>query len=189
MAWSDILTLIGLILGTVGGIVLTYDLFYRPGANFQATVIKTKLENMRQFRAHIRQSIKSYAQPPYTLAEIQKMLDEEEGQLGPRERDRAKQDAEFLDKYEKSVQKLGAYGVLLIVIGFIFQIFGLLFHAKEEKEKESTPHHERLAPQNVKYADWRAKDLSGPYNKGMAERVGFEPTVEFLLHTLSKRAP
>jgi hypothetical protein len=24
---------------------------------------------------------------------------------------------------------------------------------------------------------------------GMAERVGFEPTVEFLLHTLSKRAP
>jgi hypothetical protein len=23
----------------------------------------------------------------------------------------------------------------------------------------------------------------------MAERVGFEPTVEFLLHTLSKRAP
>jgi hypothetical protein len=25
--------------------------------------------------------------------------------------------------------------------------------------------------------------------KGMAERVGFEPTVGFLLHTLSKRAP
>jgi hypothetical protein len=25
--------------------------------------------------------------------------------------------------------------------------------------------------------------------KGVAERVGFEPTVGFLLHTLSKRAP
>ena len=26
-------------------------------------------------------------------------------------------------------------------------------------------------------------------NRGLAERVGFEPTVEFPLHTLSKRAP
>ena len=29
----------------------------------------------------------------------------------------------------------------------------------------------------------------GVYFMGLAERVGFEPTVEFLLHTLSKRAP
>jgi hypothetical protein len=33
------------------------------------------------------------------------------------------------------------------------------------------------------------KDLSGLYTKELAERVGFEPTVGFLLHTLSKRAP
>jgi hypothetical protein len=34
------------------------------------------------------------------------------------------------------------------------------------------------------------KDLSGLYTpKGMAERVGFEPTVGVNLHTLSKRAP
>jgi hypothetical protein len=33
------------------------------------------------------------------------------------------------------------------------------------------------------------KDLSGLYKNKMAERVGFEPTVGFLLHTLSKRAP
>ena len=31
--------------------------------------------------------------------------------------------------------------------------------------------------------------LIGVGYEDMAERVGFEPTVEFLLHTLSKRAP
>jgi hypothetical protein len=33
------------------------------------------------------------------------------------------------------------------------------------------------------------KDLSGPYSLIMAERVGFEPTVEFPQHSLSRRAP
>jgi hypothetical protein len=33
------------------------------------------------------------------------------------------------------------------------------------------------------------KDVFGPYIQDMAERVGFEPTVEFPQHTLSKRAP
>ncbi len=33
------------------------------------------------------------------------------------------------------------------------------------------------------------KDVSGPFSKILAERVGFEPTVGVNLHTLSKRAP
>ncbi len=32
-------------------------------------------------------------------------------------------------------------------------------------------------------------DLRNPPDQGMAERVGFEPTVRFPVHTLSKRAP
>jgi len=151
MAWSDILTLFGLVLGTVGAIVLTYDLFYKPGANFQATVIKTKLENLRQFRAEVRERINKYPQPPYTPAEIQQFLQDEEKEWEPRERELAKQDAEFQDKYDQHVQKLGGYGVLLIVLGFILQIAGILVHAKEEKEKESAHHEEthRTAPHHT----------------------------------------
>jgi hypothetical protein len=142
MAMSDFLTLVGLVIGTVGAIVLTYDLFYKPGANFQAEVIKNKLQNMREFRAEIRAKMRAYPQPPYTPAEIQKFLDEEEAEWGTRERDLAQQDAEFLHKYEGRVQKLGGYGVLLIVIGFVFQIAGILVHSKEEKSKESRSHNE-----------------------------------------------
>jgi hypothetical protein len=35
----------------------------------------------------------------------------------------------------------------------------------------------------------RSPHASGMDQQGLAERVGFEPTVEFPLHTLSKRAP
>src|SRR5262249_10933313 len=36
---------------------------------------------------------------------------------------------------------------------------------------------------------WLVNDVSGMDHWRLAERVGFEPTVEFPLHTLSKRAP
>ena len=32
-------------------------------------------------------------------------------------------------------------------------------------------------------------DLEKPWQEGMAERVGFEPTLPFRVNTLSKRAP
>ncbi len=36
---------------------------------------------------------------------------------------------------------------------------------------------------------WRRADVEPSAGKSMAEREGFEPSVGFLLHTLSKRAP
>ena len=39
----------------------------------------------------------------------------------------------------------------------------------------------------VKVRSTAVNHLPGPYNKGMAERVGFEPTVEFPPRSLSRR--
>jgi hypothetical protein len=54
------------------------------------------------------------------------------------------------------------------------------------------PHNCLHRPENVcqeSRNQLNLKDLFGPYTFGMAERVGFEPTVGVNLHTLSKRAP
>ena len=47
----------------------------------------------------------------------------------------------------------------------------------------------RKLPNEAMSSERSVKDVSGLYMQGMAERVGFEPTVGVNLHTLSKRAP
>ena len=49
----------------------------------------------------------------------------------------------------------------------------------------SDPPHRRSLPSECRTHGFKIRRLRGL----LAERVGFEPTVEFLLHTLSKRAP
>ncbi|MGB9419262.1 MAG: hypothetical protein WCB58_23325 [Acidobacteriaceae bacterium] len=131
MTGSDVVNLIGLGLGTVGGVLLAYDVVYRPGANFQASTIKTRLDILRRTRNHIRESTKKLPCPPYTEKEIQELLDQEEAQWGPEEADLAKQNETFLEKYENRVVSLGALGVSLIVLSFILQFASVLIHRPE----------------------------------------------------------
>jgi uncharacterized membrane protein len=138
MTLSDIVTLVGLAIGTVGAIFLAYDVVYGPGKAFQANVINTKLQNMREFRALNQRGIRNYPQPPYTPQEIQEFLEKEEQDWGPQERDLVKQDSEFMDRYENRVVTLGAFGVLLIVAGFLLQIAGLVIHACRKKNQPNT---------------------------------------------------
>jgi hypothetical protein len=48
----------------------------------------------------------------------------------PQEKALATKDASFLPKYESSVVTLGAYGVGLIVLSFVFQFVGVLIKHK-----------------------------------------------------------
>src|SRR5437879_1439177 len=92
MATSDILTLIGLGLGTVGGIMLAYDVVYGPGKRFQANNLKTQLRLWREMRTFVQNSIKSTKAHP--LEEIQKELEKEEQDNGPKEHELVKQNEE-----------------------------------------------------------------------------------------------
>jgi hypothetical protein len=128
MSGSDIVNLVGLGIGSIGAILLAYDVIYRPGAVFQAEVIKTKLENLKRLRAYIRGNTERLPCPPYTQQEISRLLDEEEKKWGPEESALAGQNQTFLDKYESRVVNLGATGVCLIVLSFILQFTAVLIH-------------------------------------------------------------
>ena len=128
MTPSDILNLIGLGLGTIGAVLLAYDVVYGPGKRWQAEVARTQLSNLRNLRAHLRESTKTLPCPPYTDGEIQKLLAAEEMKWGPQENALATKDASFLPEYESSVVTLGAYGVGLIVLSFVLQFVGVLIH-------------------------------------------------------------
>lgn len=131
MTSSDILTLIGLSLATLGAILLAYDVVYGPGKRFQAGNLAKQLRNLRSTRRFVQGSIK--ASKGFTPQEIQKQLDEEEQKNGAAERELVEQNEKFLNNYELRVTMLGAYGVLLIVAGFVLQIVGLLIHPSEKK--------------------------------------------------------
>jgi hypothetical protein len=140
MPWSDILALMGLVLGTVGGIALAYDVFFKSGAKFQESVAYKRLQTHRQFRANQQATIKATNASP---AEIQKDLDKEEADNAPNEQRLEKDALESIDKYEERVRKIGGWGVLLIVIGFGCQIAGIICHAIEEQRRDTNSHNQR----------------------------------------------
>jgi hypothetical protein len=62
------------------------------------------------------------------------------------------------------------------------------FRSPGERRRERLRLRDRsLRPFNAEGAD--LDDARAKRERSLAERVGFEPTVEFPLHTLSKRAP
>lgn len=126
MTPSDLWTLIGLGLGTIGAVLLAYDVVYGAGNRFRASVLKTQLETLRSTRKFTRGVIEGMPKPPWTPAEIKQQLDKEEGEWGPRERELAEKAANIRPRYEDRVVTFGAYGVLMIVGGFLLQIVGLL---------------------------------------------------------------
>jgi hypothetical protein len=129
MTPSDIWTLVGLSFATLGAVLLAYDVVYGAGNRFQASVLKRQLETLRSTRKYARDIIGRLPQPPWTVAEIQEELDREEKEWGPQEVKLAQEASKVPKHYEARVVTLGAWGVLLIVGGFLLQIVGLIVHA------------------------------------------------------------
>ena len=129
MMASDIWTLVGLSLGTLGAVFLAYEVVFGQGNRFQAESIRHKLEGLKNTRTYVQASIKALPQPPYNPAEIKKLLDDEAREWGPDETKLTEQDKGFYESFENRVVTLGAGGVVLIVFGFALQIVGLLLHA------------------------------------------------------------
>ena len=59
MPASDIVNIVGLGLGTVGAVLLAYDVVYGPGKQFQASNFKTQLEVLKSTRKLARDTIKN----------------------------------------------------------------------------------------------------------------------------------
>lgn len=151
IASSDVWTFSGLCLGTIGAVLLAYEVVYGPGKRFQATVFKTQLETLRQSRKYWRDSLKGFLPE-----ERQKYLDEEEQQFGPQERELAKKVEEDYSRFEDRVVTLGAWGVILIVLAFLLQIVGLGVHAYEQAHLTTAPvlsSARFVAPAFVRYAE------------------------------------
>src|ERR1051325_9473815 len=115
MAPSDITNLIGLSLGTLGGVLLSYDVIYGAGKRFQASNFKTQLEVLKGTRKVSQDVIKNL---PTNWTETQKReeLAKEEAEWGPQEVDLQRKVDTFYKKYEGNVVTLGAYGVILIAL-------------------------------------------------------------------------
>jgi|SRR6185312_17028312 len=141
MDLSDGLTLAGLSLGTIGAVLLAYDVVYGPGKRWQASIIKGKLEQLQGFRKLIRSRTEALPRPPYTEQDIQKLLEEQDAKWGPEEAALKQQNEIFLDRYESRVVNLGAVGVILIVLSFAVQIGGVLVgHNTGEAVQSPLPH-------------------------------------------------
>lgn len=130
MESSDIWNLIGLCLGTIGAVFLAYDVIYGAGKRFKSSNLKTQLENLRKNRKLVQDILKSLPQPPWTAIEIAKQLNDEETKWGPQETALDQEVKTFYDQYEDRVVTFGAFGVLLLVIGFALQIVGLVVHVR-----------------------------------------------------------
>lgn len=146
MSDPDIWALFGLVAGTVGAILLGYDVIFGAGQRFQGEVRRRQLENLRNTRNFVRNSISALPQPPYTPADIKKLLDDEEAKSGTEERDLAKRVDIYegeLSRYEHRVVNLGLLGVLLIVVAFGLQAVGVIVHMREAARASAI---ERAAP-------------------------------------------
>jgi hypothetical protein len=188
MTPSDIVTLIGLVSGTVGAVLLAYDVIYRPGANWQANNFLVQYETFRKTRHFVQQKIKSYSQPPYTPQEIQAELDEEERKNSKEEAKYAAKAKEYIESYENQAAKFGVWGVKLIVVAFILQAIGLIIHSREETKAptvvEKPPADNRLrtdAPRSI--GPFRAGDDRGPVAEKTVELFAGE------LHAAMSKKP
>lgn len=129
MTSSDIVNIVGLGLGTIGAVLLAYDVVYGPGKRFQASNLKTQLEVLKGTRKLSQDTINNLP-ANWTKEQKQEQLDKEEADWGPEQRDLQKKVDTFYTKYEGRVVTLGAYGVMLIVTAFLLQIVGVVLHAR-----------------------------------------------------------
>jgi hypothetical protein len=128
MSTSDIWNLLGLSVATIGAVLLAYDVVYGAGKRFKAEALKTQLANLQKTRNYLQENIKGLPQPPWKRTEIDAQLAAENSKWDPEEQRLVHEVATFYPNYEDRVVTFGAYGVILIVLGFLFQIVGLIFH-------------------------------------------------------------
>jgi len=150
----DVWTLIGLITGTIGAILLGYDAVFGAGQRFKDEVRRLQLENLRRHRKRLRDSTNSLPQPPYTPSEIKRLLDEEEATNGPEERKLEAASDRFggtLNRYEIRVVTYGLIGVLMVVLAFGLQALGLVIHMRQTTESNTrTGDAPRVLPDAIK---------------------------------------
>jgi hypothetical protein len=119
-----LLSLAGLALGAFGAFLLAFDVVWGPGKRWKAASLKNQLETLRSTRKFVRDATTNLPHPPWTEAEIERLLQQEEDEWGAKERALATQSANFLPRYEGRVVTMGAVGIILIGVSFILQFFG-----------------------------------------------------------------
>jgi hypothetical protein len=122
---ADIVTIVGLSLGTVGAILLAYDVVYGPGKRERAANLSRQLELLQRTRQFSRSTIVGLPKQ-YSEEDKNRLLAEEESQWGPKETTLKDANENFLRRYELRVIALGANGVLLILLAFVLQLVGVI---------------------------------------------------------------
>jgi hypothetical protein len=124
------LLVLGLCLGLAAGIFLAYDALHGAGARFQAEVAATQLRNLRIFRAQLQQGYRNFT-TPWTEADKEALLAEEENQYGPQERALAEHAGSMEDKYKGKVEVFAIRGLLMLIGAFVLQLAGTAIVALE----------------------------------------------------------
>lgn len=187
MTIADIVTIIGLALGTYGGYLLAIDPLYRAGARWRLQNLRTQLDNFRTFRRNQQRDIRALAQPPYTPQEIHEELDKEERDNLPKEQKCIADIDGFMDDFEKEVHVKGERGMKLIVLAFVLQIVGVLLQAifKEKPKPVENPIH----AEQTKVPVFAAPLCIGPFDPGKDRGPGPEQAVKLISYRLNGELP
>jgi hypothetical protein len=125
---AEILLIVGLGIATIAAIMLSIDAVFGAGARFKAEVAQIKLATLRQFRTSVQADLRAQARSPADIAED---LKEEEARWGPEERELEERADSALDRHENFVVLCGAWGVIFLVVAFVFQLIGTVKIALE----------------------------------------------------------
>jgi hypothetical protein len=123
MRIGDILLLVGLGLGTIGGVLLAYDAIFGAGAQFKFDVATNQLAILKRTRASNRHILSNLG-GSYTDADRQRELDQEEERWGPEEAELTALVNEMPQKYRDKVSAVATRGVFLLIAAFALQFIG-----------------------------------------------------------------
>jgi hypothetical protein len=127
---GDIFLLVGLALATVGGILLAYDGLHGAGAQFQAQVSATKLENFLAFRAESQAFIRGLPEQ-YSKEKKEALLTEEKEKYEPQQQQLARNAGSIDSTYKDKVVGITLRGIRLLIAAFVLQFIGTLIIALE----------------------------------------------------------
>jgi len=118
MFQTKILIIIGPISDIIGVILISYELLWRPGKQFQLNMIKNKLKNSLDHRDSLIRGYKKIPRPPCDDEKIQPFIDKtNKNHLEVKEK--LEQEKENIEnEYRKGYYKNSLRGLFLIVIGF-----------------------------------------------------------------------
>jgi hypothetical protein len=142
----------------VGSIFLGIDVVLGPGQRFKAESLKAQLQNLQRTRDFVKDMIRRLPSPPWTPAEMQGQLDDEDRKWAAQEaalKQKLDRFSGTLARYENRIASMGMLGTVLLVLAFLLQAVALYRNAQvvkpvtnpESVDFKATAEHRLLGPE------------------------------------------